>query len=178
MQKVLLHACCAVCASYSIIKLIEEGYKPIVYFYNPNIYPKKEYDIRLNELINYCEEKNIEIIIGDYDDLAFESLVSEYKNEPEKGKRCDVCFKLRLENSAQLAKKLDIELFTTTLTISPHKLTKQVFEAGQKAAQINGVKFLQCDFKKQDGFKKAQQIAKEYNMYKQNYCGCRYSIRP
>lgn len=177
MQKVLLHACCAVCASYCIEYLPELGYSPVVYFYNPNIFPQAEYKIRLEELVSYCSDKNIPYVISDYSVSDFYNCISGFESCPEKGERCNKCFELRLNNTAKYAFENGFEYFTTTLTISPHKISKNVFNAGKNAANAFGVKFLEIDFKKKDGFKKAQKIAKELNMYKQNYCGCEFSIR-
>ncbi len=176
-QKVLLHACCAVCSAYTIKFLQNEGYKPVVYFYNPNIYPQEEHQIRLNELIEYSKKENFKLIIEQYSPSDFENISIGLEQEPEKGKRCAKCFELRLNKTAQKAKELNIEHFTTTLTISPHKTSKQIFEAGKSAADKFNLKFLSYDFKKNDGFKLTQQIAHKNNMYKQTYCGCKYSIR-
>ena len=177
MQKVLLHACCAPCASYPVNLLKNDGYEPVVYFYNPNIYPKDEHDLRLDEIIKYSKKGNFEIIFEPYSPNDFENIASGLEKEPEKGKRCKKCFLLRLNKTAQKARELDIKYFTSALSISPHKISKMVFEAGELAAENFGVSFLKYDFKKRDGFKIAQQIARENNMYKQNYCGCKYSIR-
>lgn len=176
MQKVLLHACCAVCASYPVIKLRKENFEPVVYFYNPNIWPQNEYQRRLNELISYSQKENFELIIESYSPKDFEDIAKGYENCPEKGKRCTRCFALRLNKTAQKAKDLKIKNICTTLSISPHKISKQVFKAGQNAAAEHGLVFLEYDFKKQDGFKLAQIIAIENNMYKQTYCGCKYSM--
>lgn len=176
-EKILLHSCCAPCASYPIEKLKQDGFEPVVYFYNPNIYPIDEYNIRKNELQNYCEKLNIEFFIGEYEkDLFYENVKGLEKCE-EKGERCAKCFHLRLLNSANFAKNLKIKYFTTTLTISPHKDSSQIFNQGKIVQEQTGVKFLEYNFKKEDGFKISRQIAKENNMYFQKYCGCIFSIR-
>lgn len=177
MQKILLHACCAVCASYPIKKLKNEGCEPIVYFYNPNIYPKSQYDIRLNELINYCLKEQAELIVEPYTPQDFALVANGLENCPEKGSRCLECFKLRLKKTAEKASELNICKFTTTLSVSAHKVSGMIFEAGNYAAKLSGNEFLEYDFKKNDGFKITQAIAKQNNMYKQTYCGCKYSIR-
>lgn len=178
--KILLHACCAVCMAYPVEmlkNLDESGYTPVVWFYNPNIYPEMEYLRRRDELIRYCEEKEYEYSIGDYDPDRWRVYISGLENEPEKGARCNKCFEFRLDRAAQKAKQSGIEFFTTTLTVSPHKVSKNVFTAGNNAAVKYGVKFLALDFKKHDGFLKTMQLAKENNFYRQQYCGCEFSIR-
>ena len=177
MNKIVLHACCAVCAAYSIKKLRDDNFEPIVYFYNPNIYPQEEYLRRLNELINYSKKENFELIYEKYCPEDFKTIASGYENEPEKGKRCEKCFLLRLNKTASKAKELGITKYTTTLTISPHKVSSQIFKAGEISSKNFGLEFIPYNFKKQNGFKITQQIARENNMYKQTYCGCMYSIK-
>ena len=177
MKKIILHACCAPCASYPIKKLIEDSYEPVVFFYNPNIYPENEYIIRRDELKHYCESLKIEFFEGDYEAEEFLKAVKGFENEPEKGSRCSICFNLRLHKAALFAKEKSIDCFTTTLTVSPHKNSAQIFSAAKEIQEKTGVEFIPYDFKKQDGFKISRQIAKENNMYAQNYCGCKFSIR-
>ena len=177
MKKIVLHACCAPCASYPIKLLLNDGYKPVVFFYNPNIFPYKEYEIRKNELKNYCLKSEIDFFEGTYDIKEFYSLTNDYKQEPEKGKRCSICFNMRLLKTAQFAKKNNIDCFTTTLSVSPHKNSEQIFIQGRLAASNTGVEFLEYNFKKNDGYKISRMIAKENNMYAQKYCGCMYSMR-
>lgn len=176
MEKVLLHACCATCAAYSIEKLNELGYIPVLYFYNPNIFPPDEFMKRFNELKKYAEKINVELFIDKQDARAWYDYVVGLEDEPEKGKRCERCFELRMLNTAAKALKLGINKFTTTLTISPHKVSRQVFEAGNDASLKLGVEFLEIDFKKENGFLKTMAIAKHEGFYRQNYCGCEYSI--
>ena len=176
MKKIILHACCAPCASYPIKKLQEDGFRPVVFFYNPNIFPYKEYEIRRKELQNYCQKNNFEYFEKNYDIKTFYISIKGLEQEPEKGKRCSICFKIRLEETAKLAKKLNIDNFTTTLSVSPHKNSIQIFEEGNSIAGRYGLNFLEYNFKKQDGYKISRQIAKENNMYTQSYCGCQFSI--
>lgn len=173
MEKILLHACCAPCASYPIQKLALDNLKPVVFFYNPNIFPFEEYEIRRKELKEYCAKNDIEYYEADYEIKEFYEAVKGFENEPEKGKRCEICFYLRLKKAAEFAKKLGIKRYTTTLSVSPHKNSIQIFEAAKKID--SGVEFVEYNFKKQDGFKKSRQIAKENNMYFQTYCGCEFS---
>ena len=174
-EKILLHACCAVCAGYPLQLLSSLGYTPIVYFCNPNIHPKEEYDRRLKELILYCGKKNIDLIPEeDASDIWFE-YVKGFENEPEKGKRCIKCFEFRMDKTAQKAINLGIGNFSTTLMISPHKIRKDIVDAGNRAAVKYNLKFVDTDFRKQNGHLKTMAIAKEENFYRQNYCGCIYS---
>ena len=177
MKKIILHACCAPCASYPIKKLIEDNIKPVVFFYNPNIFPFEEYEIRRKELKKYCQENNIEYYEEKYDIKDFYNSIKGFESEPEKGKRCSICFNLRLNKTALFAKQLNIDSFTTTLTVSPHKNSNEIFKIGKEIAQNYGLSFLEYNFKKENGFKISREIAKKYNMYAQNYCGCEFSIR-
>ena len=177
MKKIVLHACCAPCASYPIKKLILDNYKPVVFFYNPNIFPYKEYKIRKDELKLYCQKNDIEFYEDDYNIKEFYRLTKGFEAEPEKGARCAICFNLRLKKTAEFALKNNIEYFTTTLSVSPHKDFNMILEQGKIIENQTGIKFVDYNFKKQDGFKISRQIAKENNMYFQQYCGCEFSIR-
>lgn len=179
-KRIMLHACCAVCMAYPIEmlkELDESDYEPVVWFYNPNIFPEQEYLRRRDELIKYCEEKNYPYLMGEYDPEKWYAYVEGLEKEPEKGRRCEKCFEFRLDRTAQKAKEMNISVFTTTLTVSPHKVSRQVFEAGRNAARKYDVEFLEFDFKKHDGFLKTMCLARENNFYRQNYCGCEFSIR-
>jgi len=175
MKKIILHACCAPCASYPIEKLKEDGFEPVVFFYNPNIFPSLEYEIRRVELEKYCKKIGVEYFEDEYEIKKFYEAIKGFENEPEKGKRCLICFNLRLDKTAEFAKKQEVQYFTTTLSVSPHKNSNQIFEQGRLIAQKHGVEFLEYNFKKQDGFKISRAIAKENNMYAQSYCGCEFS---
>ncbi len=177
MKKIILHACCAPCASYPLQKLKEDNFEVIVYFYNPNIFPSEEYEIRRVELQNYCKKLGVEFFEGDYDIKTFYQKIKGLENEPEKGKRCSVCFNLRLLKTAQFALLKGVDCFTTTLSVSPHKNSNQIFEQGRLIQNQTGVNFLEYNFKKQDGFKISRQIARMNNMYSQTYCGCEFSKR-
>lgn len=176
-KKILVHCCCAVCFGYPSQYLKMLGYIPIAYFYNPNIHPKEEFTRRRDELRKYCEKYNFEYFEENCVPEEFYNCAKGLEEEPEKGKRCNECFYLRLAKTAKKAKELNIKQFTTTLTVSPHKVSKNVFEAGKKAEKLEKVEFKEFDFKKHDGFKITQQIAQFNKMYKQTYCGCEFSIR-
>ena len=178
-NKIILHACCAVCATYPIDLLKKEGYIPIVYFDNPNIYPFEEYEIRRVELVNYCKKYDIEYCQNKYENEVWDDFVKGLENEPEKGLRCQKCFYYRLKNTAQFAIEKKIKFFTTTLTISPHKKSLDIFDVGKKIQrELNDkIKFLEYDFKKQNGYLISTKNAKIEGFYRQNYCGCKYSRR-
>ena len=174
----LLHACCAPCSSYCL-EYLSQYFNIIVYYFNPNISVKEEYEYRLNEekrLISLMEFKNpVKIIEGVYNPKDFFSAVKGLEKEPEGGKRCVECFKLRLEASAKTAKEIGADYFATTLTISPLKNAYALNEIGAQFADKYGVNWLYSDFKKREGYKRSIQLSREYDLYRQNYCGCVFS---
>ena len=176
-NKILIQTCCGVCFSYPLILLREMGYEPVVYFYNPNIYPYDEFERRYLELEKYCKVNVVEIIKEEYNHNEFLDISKGLENAPEKGERCKKCFYLRLNKACKKAKELKIDKLTTTLSVSPHKISKDIFDAGNRACENQGVEFMKFDFKKKDGFKKTSKIAYDFGMYRQNYCGCEFSIR-
>lgn len=175
-ERILVHACCATCACY-VLKKITSEYTPIIYYYNPNIYPQEEYIRRRDELRNYALNQNIDFMEETYQPDEWSKFIIGLEKEPEKGLRCNKCFVLRLKKTASYALKNNIKAFTTTLTISPHKNSQTILEIGNKIAKDNNLFFLATDFKKQDGYKKTMEIAKKERFYRQNYCGCLYSLR-
>lgn len=175
-NKLLVHACCGVCFSYPLIFLRDEGYEPVVYYFNNNIYPDVEFERRFFELEKYCLKNNVEFIKENYNHKEFLEFIKGFEKEPEKGKRCHRCFYYRLERTAKKAAELGINKITTTLTVSPHKISKDIFEYGQIASKEHNIEFLNFDFKKKDGYKKSCKIAYDFGMYRQNYCGCEFSI--
>lgn len=176
-DKILLHACCAICSGHPICMLKSQGIEPVVYFYNPNIQPYEEYQKRLIAQEKLCEKFGCELIAEDYKTEDFENAVCGLESEPEGGKRCEKCFRLRLERSAKKACELGLDNFTTSIVISPHKNFKLISEIGMKISEEYGIKYLAVDFKKQDGVLKTNKISRELELYRQNYCGCRFSIR-
>ena len=174
-KKILLHACCAICSGYPISLLKDMGYSVVVYFYNPNIYPVEEYEKRLEAQKTLCAHFGCELIVGEYEPEIYYESVMGYENEPEKGARCDKCFELRLRKSAEMAKSLKIEEFTTSIVISPHKNYEKLTAIGQSIAQDFGLNYVAENFRKQDGFLKTNQISKSLNLYRQNYCGCKFA---
>lgn len=176
-NKIILHSCCAICSGYPISLLQDMGYQVIVYFYNPNIFPQEEYQKRLEAEKTLCTRFDVELIEGEYNPQEFYAAAKGLENEPEKGKRCDKCFELRLRKTAEFAAKTGINKFTTSIVISPHKNYTKLTGIGEKIAQEFGLEYIAVDFKKKDGFLKTNKISKELELYRQNYCGCEFSIR-
>lgn len=174
-KRILVHACCAICSGYPISFLKDMGFEPVVYFYNPNIYPSEEYEKRLEAQKALCRNFDCELIIGEYAPEIYYDYVKGYESEPEKGLRCDKCFRLRLESAARLAKKLNINLFTTSMVISPHKNYEKLTSIGRKIASEYGLEYFSHNFRKNDGFLKTNNISKSLNLYRQNYCGCKFA---
>ena len=174
-KKILLHVCCGVCALKTLKRLMEEFKEVIPYFYNPNIEPKEEYEKRLVFAQKAAKINKNELFVGEYDNRNWRNIIAGYENEPEGSKRCELCFRMRLENSAKFAKENKGSAFVTTLTISPHKNAKTINKIGQELADKYQIEFLARVFKKEDGFKKTMGLAKQYNFYRQNYCGCLFS---
>lgn len=176
-MKVLLHLCCAPCSTESLDRLRNENMEVIGFFYNPNIHPEEEYKRRKDEVERYCREVGMDVIYGPYDVERWFGNVAGLEDEPEKGGRCAVCFRMRLETTAALAKKRGFDAFTTTLTISPHKDSRVINAIGSEIGSEQGIPFLLRDFKKKDGFKKSLVRSKMYGLRRQDYCGCIYSRR-
>ena len=176
-SKILLHACCGICSAYPVSFLKDAGYEVVVYFYNPNIYPDVEYQKRLEAEKILCENSGVELLVEEYNQEEFFDYVKGFETEPEKGLRCDKCFELRLMKTANKAKELGIENFTTSIVISPHKNFQKLSTIGEEIASKTGINFLAIDFKKKDGFLKTNKIANSLSLYRQNYCGCKFSMR-
>ena len=174
-KKILIHACCGICSGYPIAFLKEIGYSPVVYFCNPNLDTKDEYERRLEAQKIVCMYHWVELIAEDYCHEDFLTAVKGLEAEPERGHRCDECIKLRLKLAANKAKELGIGVFTTSLVISPHKNYDKISEIGIQCA--DSLEYLAIDFKKKDGFLKTNRLSKELGIYRQNYCGCEFSKR-
>jgi len=172
----LLHVCCAPCAA-QVIRELEDEFDLTVFFYNPNIHPRKEYLKRAGELIKYCQRYNIDYVEYFYDPENWFKATRGLENEPEGRKRCEICFWLRLDKTANYAETHGYDFFASTLSISPHKNSEVINRVGEEIANDYGVRFLARDFKKNDGYKKSCQISKEEGFYRQQYCGCIYSLR-
>jgi predicted adenine nucleotide alpha hydrolase (AANH) superfamily ATPase len=172
VKKILLHVCCGVCSAWPTEKLRSEGYEPSWFFYNPNIHPREEYDRRLEAVRAAANVLGCPLIEGPYDHDAWLSGVAGMEGEPEGGSRCCVCFRFRMTAAFRKAAASGMQLFATTLTVSPHKNASLVNAIG---AGISASMFLPCDFKKEDGFKRTQRFARERMLYRQGYCGCEFS---
>jgi predicted adenine nucleotide alpha hydrolase (AANH) superfamily ATPase len=173
-MKVVLHICCGVCAAGVVERLASEGHQVLGFFYNPNIYPPEEYQRRLEATYQVAEELGFPLEAVPYTPEEWFKETDSLKDEPEGGKRCSVCFRLRLKKTYLYTIDCGWDAFTTTLTVSPHKSAEVINKIGQ---EIGGDRFLARDFKKRDGFKRSVQLARQWNLYRQNYCGCMYSIR-
>ncbi len=176
MKKLLLHTCCAPCVTVPVERL-QSDFQITCYFYNPNIHPKKEYLKRLNELKKLLDGFHIEMIVADYEVKRWLQLVRGLEDVPEGGKRCEVCFRMRLEQTARFARENNYDAFTTVMSISPHKNADLLNRIGNELSQEFGVDYIEANFKKKDGFKRSVELSKKYNLYRQNYCGCIYSQR-
>jgi len=172
-NRLLLHSCCAPCSTSVLERLIPD-YDVTVYYLNPNILPEAEYAKRLAEQARFLAEAHpdIRLIEGDYDPELFKCAVKGFEQISEGGERCDKCIALRLNKTAEIAEKNGFDSFCTTLTVSPHKNAAKINAVMKAAAEHYGVAALLADFKKKDGFKRSIELSKEYNLYRQNYCGC------
>ena len=176
-NKILIHACCGICSGYPISLLKETGYEPVVYFCNPNLDTKEEFERRLEAQKTICNYHKVELIVEEYNPIEYLEYVKGLENEPERGKRCDKCIELRLKKTAEKSKELGIGIFTTSLPISPHKDFQKISSIGENIAKDNNLNYLSLDFKKKDGFLKTNKLSRELNIYRQNYCGCKFSKR-
>lgn len=174
----LLHSCCAPCSSY-VLEYLSQIFKITILYYNPNIYPKSEYQRRLDEqknFINVFPVKNkVSFIENEYNEAEFLEAIRGNEKDKEGGNRCFICYELRLRKTAQIAKDNGFEYFTTTLSISPHKNSQKLNEIGKELSEEFKVKYLYSDFKKKEGFKRSLVLSDKYNLYRQDYCGCRFS---
>lgn len=180
MKKMLLHTCCAPCST-AVIERLSADYNITVLYYNPNIYPTEEYNKRKSEQIRYIQilqQKGLDInyLDCDYNQNEFFDAVKGLETQPEGGNRCEVCFRLRLNYTAKLAKEKGFDVFATSLSVSPHKNAELLNKIGQELSKKYDIEYLVSDFKKKDGYKRSIILSKENNIYRQNYCGCKFSI--
>lgn len=175
--KLLLHVCCAPCLS-GVIDKIKDFFDITLFFYNPNISPKEEFDLRLNEVKALLEKINlsdIKVALKEYDNFEFEEIADGLKSEKEGGLRCKKCYQLRLEKTFEYARLNNFDFVTTTLSVSPYKNANLLNELGVNLSEKYGVKYLVSDFKKDNGYKMSCDLSKKFGLYRQNYCGCVYS---
>ena len=177
-KRLLIHSCCAPCSS-CVLEILAKHFYVTVFYYNPNIEPKEEYEKRKNEQIKFLKafktKYPIEMIDSDYENDRFHEVIKGLEGEPEGGARCPKCFMLRLEETAKKAKELGFDYFGTTLTVSPHKNSQVLNEIGALLEQKYNIKYLYSDFKKREGYKRSIELCNLYNIYRQCYCGCLYS---
>lgn len=176
--RLLLHSCCAPCSSYTL-EYLNNYFDITVYYFNPNISPKAEFDKRYAEqkrLIEALPSKHpIKLVCGEYDYNDFLKIAKGYEKVPEGGERCFRCYRMRLESTAKLAKEQGFDYFCTTLSISPLKNSQKINEIGYEVAEKYGIKWLPSDFKKKEGYKRSIELSREYQLYRQNFCGCVFS---
>lgn len=177
-KKLLLHSCCGPCSSY-VISYLTNYFDITILYYNPNIYPYDEYLKRKQEQIKLINEidcsNNLDIMDCDYDNDLYEKCIIGLENEPERGNRCMVCYNLRMEKTAKMAKEYNYDYFCTTLSVSPYKNSEWINEIGETLQNKYNINWLYSDFKKKDGYKQSILLSKKYNLYRQDYCGCIYS---
>ena len=181
---VLLHACCGPCST-SCVERLAPDYDLTVFYYNPNITDREEYYLRRDTLLQFLDAYNEEFkesftvgfLEGAYDRERFLDKAGALADEPEGGKRCDICFALRLAETARTAAEMGLDYFTTTMSVSPHKNYAKIKELGLMLEEETGVRFLDMDFKKKNGFGRSIEMSKQYGLYRQNFCGCEFSRR-
>ena len=175
--KILLHSCCAPCSSHCI-DVISRYADVDIFYYNPNIFPRQEYIKRKTEQTRLLSEAfpKVRLIDCDYEADEFYRAVSGYESCKEGGERCAKCFYLRLYKTAEEAKRGGYDFFATTLTVSPHKNSPLINSIGYDIAALTGIDFLPSDFKKKEGYKRSIELSSQYNLYRQNYCGCEFSL--
>jgi len=176
VESVLLHICCAPDASYGV-PAMQERYRVTGFFFNPNIQPGAEYDRRLSATVRLAEQTSFPLTAAPGGDGEWEYAIRGFENEPERGRRCEACIRMRLSRTANEAKSLGISSFSTVLTVSPKKDAAMVNRIGREEGKKAGVTFIEADLKKNDGFRKSVETSKRLGIYRQNYCGCRYSLR-
>ncbi len=176
-KRLLLHSCCAPCSS-ACLERLKDAFQITVLYYNPNIDDEGEYEKRKAEQIRFLKETGwADFLDCDYDQAAFEEMAAGMEREPERGKRCYACYALRLSKTAEVAKANGFDFFATTLTLSPYKNAEWLNEIGEKVGGRYEVNYLFSDFKKGGGYYRSTELSKEYNLYRQDFCGCRFSRR-
>ncbi len=175
-RKLLAHICCAPDAAY-VIGLLKEEFDVSGLFYNPNIHPREEYSRRLLETRRVAGILQIPLIEGPYDDAEWFARTAGLEAEPEKGRRCDVCYSMRLEKTAGLSAEGSFDIFATVMSLSPWKKADVLNRLGVELGRARGTAFLEADFKKKDGFRKSLELSRSLGLYRQNYCGCIFSLR-
>jgi predicted adenine nucleotide alpha hydrolase (AANH) superfamily ATPase len=155
---------------------LSEEYEVTLFFYNPNIYPESEYDTRLGDIKKFSDYSGVVLITGEYNHECWDNYIQGMEDEKEGGRRCEKCFMFRLQKTAYVAKLKNFDYFASSMSISPHKNFKLINDIGKKLEKSYGISYLESNFKKKDGFKITNEISKKFDFYRQNYCGCKYSI--
>ena len=178
--RLLLHSCCAPCSSY-VLECLNAAFDICVFYYNPNIAPAEEFERRAEEqqrlIAALPHQGSIEFLRGSYDPQVFYDAVKGHEDDPEGGERCEKCFRLRLNEAAQVAAEGHFDYFTTTLSISPLKDAQLLNSIGQAQSTLVGIPWLPADFKKKNGYRRSCELSAEYGLYRQDYCGCVFSRR-
>ena len=175
-QRILLHVCCAPCST-AVIERLAEHSDVVLLWYNPNITAHEEYDRRLAEVRRYAGGVGVELVVGDHDPERWTEATSGLEAEPEGGRRCDICYEMRLRRAAEVAEQLGIKAVTTTLSISPHKKMPKIEAAAERALSGTQLSLWPEDFGKQGGFERSAELSREHALYRQGYCGCEPSKR-
>lgn len=175
-KKLLLHCCCAPCASY-VLTYLKDYFDITTFYYNPNITDELEYKKRLNELVRLSNEFGIKVVDGGFNSEDFFTAVKGFESAVEGGERCTICYAMRLKETAKIGAKNGYDYFCSTLSISPLKDAEKLNKLGEEFANEYGMKHLPNDFKKKNGYLKSIELSKEYGLYRQNYCGCEFSKR-
>jgi predicted adenine nucleotide alpha hydrolase (AANH) superfamily ATPase len=176
VKRLLLHICCAPCSTWSI-KALKGEYDIACFFYNPNIQPKEEYDLRLSDARRHCSEVRVDLLEGSYDLDEWKVEIEGHEEDPEGGERCEICYAMRLLETARKAAASGFDAFTTTLTISPHKKAETINSVGVDVSRRSRIPFISLDLKKQNGFRKSVDLSRERDLHRQDFCGCVYSRR-
>lgn len=180
VPKLMLHACCACCLSY-VLEYLSEHFEIYVLYYNPNITERNEYEYRKSEvkrlIFQMPLKRKVTVVDCEYDPNTYLEKIAGMENEPERGSRCSVCFEMRLKKTAEIAQQYGCDYFATTLTISPLKNSSIINSIGEQLESDFSVSYLGSDFKKKNGYKRSIELSKQYNLYRQNYCGCVFSKR-
>ena len=174
--EMLVHICCAPDASYGV-RALRERFDTTGFFYNPNIHPREEFRKRLRATLDLHEKDPFALVVGAGGEEAWEDAARGKEDEPERGRRCEACVRLRLRETARKAVELGMPAFGTVLTVSPKKDAAMVNRVGREEGELAGVRFAEADLKKGDGYLKSVRASKEMGLYRQRYCGCRYSMR-
>lgn len=175
VERIFVHACCASCSSY-VLEHLQKKYAVTAFYYNPNIQPETEYRLRLVEMRTVCERLGIDLVEGEDDFAKWDSAIAPYAHLPEKSERCRVCYRFRLEKTARKGAERGFGLFTSTLSVSPHKIHRWIVEEGRACGKKYDVTFLEEDFKKKGGFQESCMKSRELGLTRQDYCGCLFSL--